>query len=101
MFEMKRRKLEPLLLPTQGVFNLPHHIGIAWEELAFDDTIRYTVATRTSPCPHLFCHPSSCWSLSCTKGYIFQNKRGGRPDSFSTLYNLQKTIHLILTDWYP
>ena len=29
MYEMKRRKPEPTLLPIQGTFNLPHHIGMA------------------------------------------------------------------------
>ena len=38
---MRMRKLEPTLLPTQGSFNLPHHISMAWEELAFDDTRLY------------------------------------------------------------
>ena len=28
MYTMRRRKPEPMLLPTQGIFNLPHHIGI-------------------------------------------------------------------------
>ena len=36
MNEMRRRKPEPLLLPTQGIFNLPHHIDMVWEELAYD-----------------------------------------------------------------
>ena len=38
MYEM-RRKLEPTFLLIQGIFNLPHHIGMVWEELAFDDTV--------------------------------------------------------------
>ena len=42
MYEMRRRKPEPTVLPIQGIFNLPHHIGMAWEELAFDDTVSYT-----------------------------------------------------------
>ena len=29
MYEMRRRKSEPTLLPTQVIFNLPHHIGMA------------------------------------------------------------------------
>ena len=28
MYEMRRRKPEPTLLPIQGIFNLPHHIGM-------------------------------------------------------------------------
>ena len=24
------------------LFNLPHHIGMAWEEVAFDDAVNYT-----------------------------------------------------------
>ena len=42
MHEMRRRKPEHSLLPTQGIFNLPHHIGIVREELAFDDAVSYT-----------------------------------------------------------
>ena len=38
MYEMRR----PTLLPTQRIFNLPRHIGMAREELAFDDTVSYT-----------------------------------------------------------
>ena len=28
MHEMRMRKPEPRLIPTQGIFNFPHHIGI-------------------------------------------------------------------------
>ena len=35
MHEMRRRKPELTLLPTQEIFNLPHHIGMVGEELAF------------------------------------------------------------------
>ena len=41
MYEM-RRMPEPALLQTQGIFNLPHHIGMVGEELAFDDAVSYT-----------------------------------------------------------
>ena len=43
MYEMKRRKPEPTLLPTQGIFNLAHHIGMVpiREELAFADAVNY------------------------------------------------------------
>ena len=30
MHEIRRRKLQPTLLPTQGVFNLPHHIVMVY-----------------------------------------------------------------------
>ena len=39
MYEMRRRKLEPTLFLTQGIDNLPHHIGMVREELAFDDAV--------------------------------------------------------------
>ena len=42
MYEMKRRKSESTLLQTQLIFNLPHHIGMVWEEYAFDYTVSYT-----------------------------------------------------------
>ena len=41
MYEM-RKKPEPTLLPTQGIFNLPNYIDMVWEELAFDDAVSYT-----------------------------------------------------------
>ena len=41
MYEMIR-KPEPTLLPTQGIFTSPHHIGMVWEELAFNDAGSYT-----------------------------------------------------------
>ena len=28
MYELRRGKSEPTLLPTQGIINLPHHIGM-------------------------------------------------------------------------
>ena len=28
IYKMRRRKPEPTLLPTQRIFNLPHHIGM-------------------------------------------------------------------------
>ena len=37
MSDTRRRKPKPILLPTEGIFNLSHHIVMAWEELAFDD----------------------------------------------------------------
>ena len=46
MYEIRRRKLEATSLPTQGILNLPHHIGMVWEELAFDDTLSYTKQTN-------------------------------------------------------
>ena len=41
MYEM-RRQPEPTLLPTQGIFNLQHHMGMVWEELVFDDAVSST-----------------------------------------------------------
>ena len=39
--KMRNRKPEPTLLPTWGIFNLPDHIDMVWEKLAFDDVISY------------------------------------------------------------
>ena len=41
MHEIRRRKPKPTLWPTQGIFILPHHVGMAWEELTFDDAVSY------------------------------------------------------------
>ena len=56
-YEMRRRKPKHTLLPIQGIFNLPHHIVMAWEELAFDDVVSYAQSTMdcsTTKCytPH-------------------------------------------------
>ena len=37
MYEMSRKPR-----PTQAIFNLPHHMGMVWEELAFNDAVSYT-----------------------------------------------------------
>ena len=42
IYEMRRRKPEPALLLIEGIFNVPHHIGMVWEELVFDDTTSCT-----------------------------------------------------------
>ena len=44
IYELRRRNPQPTLLQCQGMFNLPQHIGMVWEELAFDETKLYTVA---------------------------------------------------------
>ena len=41
MYEMRRRKPERTLRLTQGLFNLPLHIGMEWQELVFDDAVSY------------------------------------------------------------
>ena len=41
MYEIRRRKPEPTLLPMEGIFNPPHHIGMEWEELTFDFAVSY------------------------------------------------------------
>ena len=38
----EKKKAQPTLLLTQGIFNLPHHIGMVWEQLSFDDAVSYT-----------------------------------------------------------
>ena len=45
MYEMRRRNPKPTLVPTQGIFNPPHHIGTVWEELAFNDVVSYKYTT--------------------------------------------------------
>ena len=40
--EMRMRKPEPTLSPTQQIYSLPYHAGMIWEELAFNDTVSYT-----------------------------------------------------------
>ena len=42
MYEM-RRKPEPTLLLTRGIFNLPNHTDMVLEELSFDNAIKYAL----------------------------------------------------------
>ena len=42
MYAIRRRKPEPTLLSTQGIFNFLHHMGMVYEELAFGDPVSYT-----------------------------------------------------------
>ena len=42
MYEMWKGESKPTLAPIQGVFNLPQHIVMVWEQLAFDDDLSYT-----------------------------------------------------------
>ena len=45
MYAMRWRKPKLTHLPTQGIFNFPHYIGMAWgkwEQLAFNDAANYT-----------------------------------------------------------
>ena len=39
IYEMRRIKPEATLIQTQGIFNLPCHIGMVWQELASDDDV--------------------------------------------------------------
>ena len=41
-WQLVDRKSEPTVLLTRGIFNLPHHIDVVWEQLAFDDAFSYT-----------------------------------------------------------
>ena len=57
MHGIRRRKLKPPLLLTQGIFNLPYHIAmVLWEELAFDDDASY--ASREMDCSTAKCYSS-------------------------------------------
>ena len=42
MFEMRLRKPKSTRVPTQGIFNCSHNIGMVWVELDFDDAVSYT-----------------------------------------------------------
>ena len=43
MYKVRRRKPEPTLLASQWIFDLPHQIGMVWDEVDFDDTKLYIV----------------------------------------------------------
>ena len=42
ILQLVDRNPEPTLLLTQGIFNIPYHIDVVWEQLAFDDAVSYT-----------------------------------------------------------
>ena len=42
MYEMMKRKPQPMLFLAQVIFNLAHHIDMVCEELAFGDAVNYT-----------------------------------------------------------
>ena len=42
MMDEMRRNPKPIFILTQWIFNLPHHIGMALEEVASDDAVSYT-----------------------------------------------------------
>ena len=45
-WQLVDRKPEPTLLSTQRIFSLPHHIGMAWQELAFDSCAKLYTAVE-------------------------------------------------------
>ena len=49
IYEMRRRKPEWTLLPTQEIFMLPPHICLAWGELTFDTAVSYTQQVNGLP----------------------------------------------------
>ena len=67
MFEIRTRKPERTLLPTEGIFNLPHHVGLVWEELAFDDTV---IHSREMDCSIAKCYNREWDSYPCAQGHI-------------------------------
>ena len=64
MYEMTRRKPEPTLLLTKGIFTLPHHIGTIREKLAFDDAVSYTQLEEMN-CSTVKCYCSDRDSKPC------------------------------------
>ena len=75
MYEMRRRKPEPIFSLTQGIFNLSHHIGMIWNELAFDDYTQrgngldtakcYSCDRDPYPCPQgLLLYTITKWAIS-------------------------------------
>ena len=42
MYEMRMINPYITLLSNRGIFNLPHQIGLAWQELAIDEAVSHT-----------------------------------------------------------
>ena len=66
IYEMRRRKPEPILLLTQGIFK--PHTGIVWEELAFADAVSY--AQRGKGLQHVKCYSSEQDSRPSPHGHL-------------------------------
>ena len=43
IYEMRRRKPEPILLLNHWIFNLPHPVSMVWEELAHLVAVRNNI----------------------------------------------------------
>ena len=67
IYSMRRRNPKPTLLPTQRIFKLPHHVGMVWAELAFDDVVKlYTVEMD---CNTAKCYGSDRNQYPCHQGH--------------------------------
>ena len=69
MYEKTRRNPEPTPLLTQWIFNLPHRVGMVWEELVFDDAVSYT-QRRKWIAAQLNVMPVTRIRSRCPQGYI-------------------------------
>ena len=73
MYEMRKTKPGPTLLP---IFNLPHHIGMVWEELTFDDAVWWCLMTLSVihsgeiDWSTARCYNSDLDSNPCSQGHI-------------------------------
>ena len=65
MYEMRRRKPEPTLLLTHGIFNLPHHTGMVCEELALWWCCKFSYTQRGRVPKKNTNHEIRCYFKSC------------------------------------
>ena len=69
MYEMRKKKPEPTLLPTERIFYLPCRIGLIWEKLAFDDTLSY-IHHREMDCSIAKCYGGERDSNLCPQSHL-------------------------------
>ena len=79
-----------------------HHAHTRQIRTLFNTTLSHSYSTYNQDTPFVYTSPvalPAAMALSHSKSFVFQNTYGGKPDGFSTLYHLTKTLHSTSTEW--
>ena len=69
MYKKRRKKAWAYTFTnSRNFFNLPHHIGMVWEELAFDDAVSYTL--WEIDCSTAKCYTRDWDPYPCPQGHL-------------------------------
>ena len=91
-YEMRWRQPKPTLLLTRGIFNLPHHMGLVWEELAFDNAVSYTQQGNGLQYSYMLWQWSGVVPLSPGSVTPYSNKLSYLPNSSITNTAQQNSV---------